>query len=70
MECDDRELNEVEKLMDIMTREYNAFVVQSAAVADLVKKVRRIDCLRGRWILSRRSLLRFGIRKLNKGERI
>jgi hypothetical protein len=37
--CDDREMSEVEKLMDIMTREYNAFVVQSAAVADLVKKV-------------------------------
>ena len=49
-EFDVREMSEVEKLMDIMTREYNAFVVQSAAVADLVKKVTKRKWIRTRWI--------------------
>ena len=34
-----RDMNEGDRLMDILTREHNVFISQSAAVADLVKKV-------------------------------
>lgn len=33
------EMNEAERLMDLLTREYNAFVTHSAGVAALTKKV-------------------------------
>ena len=43
------EMNEAERLMDLLTREYNAFVTHSAGVAALAKKVGVLDNVNGRW---------------------
>lgn len=44
-----REMNEVEKLLNILERCYNVFIVESAAVAKLVKKVWMWIVAESRW---------------------
>ena len=34
-----RELSDTERLLDVLEREFNQFLIQSAAVGELVKKV-------------------------------
>lgn len=43
------EMKEAERLMDLLTREYNAFVTHSAGVAALTKKVGVLAMDDGRW---------------------
>lgn len=43
------EMSEAERLMDLLTREYNAFVTHSAGVAALTKKVGVLGGDDGRW---------------------
>ena len=45
-----RELSDTERLLDVLEREFNQFLIQSAAVGELVKKVDVLKIsIKNRW---------------------